>query len=91
VFELTGPISAPLRVPSVGSEPTGKPDWEPGSYVQQTRSAHRSHGSVETLASFAGRSLLRGFCSVDICGSSLGEAAFSVRLGCGGPLCGGGF
>jgi copper transport protein len=27
--ELAGPISASLRVPPVGSFPTGKPDWEP--------------------------------------------------------------
>jgi copper transport protein len=29
--ELAGPISASLRVPPVGSFPTGKPDWEPCS------------------------------------------------------------
>jgi xanthine dehydrogenase accessory factor len=28
-FDQTGPISASLRAPSVGSFPTGKPDWEP--------------------------------------------------------------
>ncbi len=27
--DLSGPISASLRVPPVGSFPTGKPDWEP--------------------------------------------------------------
>jgi adenosyl cobinamide kinase/adenosyl cobinamide phosphate guanylyltransferase len=29
VSDLSGPISASLRVPPVGSFPTGKPDWEP--------------------------------------------------------------
>jgi anaerobic selenocysteine-containing dehydrogenase len=39
---LTGPISASLRVPSVGPFPTGKPDWGPRRLQRSRAASHRN-------------------------------------------------
>ena len=44
--KLTGPNSASLRVPSVGSYPTGKPDREP---LYEARNISKRYGSVVAL------------------------------------------
>jgi hypothetical protein len=78
--ELTGPISAPLRVPPVGPFPTGKPDWGPqGQRLRTVDAPAYGRSAAQTAAQASPRTSARTTQSAQSTQSAVRPRAYATN------------